>query len=340
MRSRNFINDIPALLAEGSISKEEAVRIIAKDVMLHPRAYGIPEQADDLRSELNVRILQETEGLLRRYEKKYCEFATYLCSFVHYQMLTILRLWKNNSLCDRAFLKDSPIELEDISNNYARDEYEYKILHFTPRPFSRWEKAPYKQRGRGSQEQFEAAKRLMRANADLTDYFKSIKTSKEKMMVVLALKASYFLDEEQIKSISEYCNIPASKLSGIIADMNDTLRKKTKELRKIENKRDKEFFLHRRYEEEMQDLDGYNRDTERAKVVGHLYEYHTTKWKSHNETIKKRKLKNCPTNKSIADVLGICERQVGYYIKNAEKIAADLQNETTEEKNDNKDKNL
>lgn len=332
MKNRDFIKEIPALLEAGNISKEEAIRIIAEDVMLHPRAYGIPEQADDLRSELNVRILQNAETLLDKYEKRYCEFSIYLYSFVHYQLLSILRIWKNNSICDRTFFRDSHSELENLLCNYEQDEYEYKILHFTPHTPSQTEKAPYKQKGKSSEEQFEAAERLLRANADLTDYFKSIKSSKEKMLLILALKSSYFIDEEQIKNVSEYCNVPVSKLSNSISNMNDTLNKKTKEIKEMEDKRDKEFFLHRRYREEMQDFDDYNINTERAKHVGHLYEYHTTKWKSQNERIKRRKLKNCPSNKSIADVLGICERQVGYYIKNAEKIAAELKGEANEEK--------
>lgn len=332
MKNRDFINEIPALLEEGNISKEEAIKVIAEYVMLHPRAYGIPEHADDLRSEMNVRILQNTEALLDRYEKRYCEFSTYLYSFVHYQLLTILKIWKDNTICDRTFFRDFHSELETLLCNYEQDEYEYKILHFTPHSLSQMEKAPYKRKEKNSEKQFETAKRLLQANADLTDYFRSIKSSKEKMLLILALKSSYFIDEEQIKNVSEYCNIPVSKLSNSISDMNDTLNKKTKEIKEMENKRDKEFFLHRKYREEMQDFDDYNINTARAKHVGHLYEYHTTKWKNQNELIKQRKLKNCPSNRSIADVLGICERQVGYYIKNAEKIAAELKGEADKER--------
>ena len=45
------------------------------------------------------------------------------------------------------------------------------------------------------------------------------------------------------------------------------------------------------------------------------YLKHTQLWISLNKKLKDGVINIRPTNKAIADVLGICERQVSYYIK-------------------------
>ena len=50
-----------------------------------------------------------------------------------------------------------------------------------------------------------------------------------------------------------------------------------------------------------------------------LEKKHTKNWIKLNKTFEEGHLYLRPTNKTVANLLGICERQVAYYIKSAKK---------------------
>ncbi|WP_455157285.1 hypothetical protein [Treponema socranskii] len=58
------------------------------------------------------------------------------------------------------------------------------------------------------------------------------------------------------------------------------------------------------------------------------YRKQTESWKHKNKELRESRWRVCPTNKMIANILGICERQVSHYITRAQKLIREKERKT------------
>ena len=132
----------------------------------------------------------------------------------------------------------------------------------------------------------------------------------------MALKSCSYITDEYIDSLSSFCGIPKETVIRLIEEVKDTLEEKNRKISRIQKSRDREFLLKRHIEEE---LNSNNRN-DRTIELERFYDLHKKHWEIRNNELQNRKYLPSPTNKKVAEVLGICERQVGNYLQHADEV--------------------
>lgn len=148
--------------------------------------------------------------------------------------------------------------------------------------------------------------------------------------MVLALKSSYNITETNINMIASCCNIDKEKLQEIVDYLNDKLKCKLTRKRELEEKRNSVYFYKKKYEHQIKKLSEEVKEDNKyvSESLTEKYNRKYEKWGNLNKKLNNSSHFLKPTNKEIANVLGLCERQVNYYIK-ALKNINDKENETS-----------
>ena len=138
----------------------------------------------------------------------------------------------------------------------------------------------------------------------------------------MTLKSAWYIQDDDIKKVSEVCGIEYDILLNVIQSLKEDLNNRFEHRKDLELRRNKAYFHHKKY----YNLINYLKDEEDSNTKGHLeilqrkYIRHTNSWINLNKDFRRGRINIRPTNKTVADILGICERQVSYYIKNVEEL--------------------
>lgn len=152
---------------------------------------------------------------------------------------------------------------------------------------------------------------------DLVTYWANRRSPKAKTALILALKSSYYITDETIDSVCDYCAISKKLMQETIDELKSKIPEKHEKLEKMQDRLVKSFNYHIKLQKQLSEAV----ETSEKEELSKKYEYHTKKWQDRNSRLMTKPIKLCPTNRQVADVLGIGERQVGNYIKNAETMA-------------------
>ncbi len=332
---------LPELLAEGKISRKDALNLIGEEMTRNPLKFGITGNSREIISDLYFAIRKKGYFLFDHYCSSFGSFRTYLCSFIRFQIKTIkrenARLYRNS----KTYSHVEATEYENAQEKYEKNEFDYKIMHFRPYSITRREAAPFirsavsgfpdfvKNIGDADAERNrheDPEDKVSSQNAGILNDFSKNKQSEKKLALILTLKSCYYLNEDTVETISRFCGIKHDSLMKVIAELKKTIARKHEKYEILKRRRDYSYFLHRKCLDKLQSLKEDNSPTDR---IQRLYDFHTEKWINKNRYLQKESYKVCPTNRAIAKVLGICERQVGYYMSRAEdilKIRTDREN--------------
>ena len=321
-KNKFTVNELPQLIQEGKITKKQAVDFLAEEVLRAPYHYGINLLDEEALSELSLRILQNSYFLFDHYKADCGKFSTYFCSFLKFQIMSIKRDFINDVSKDKTLknIQEQELEYSQIDNN---SEDSKKLVTLTACNLSQKEKAPYIRK---------SDENLIESIVEQSDWqnimerthFEKLMTDRRnsqkfrKIVLVLALKYSYYLHEIHIKNISEFCEINEDELFNIINAICKSLKTKSRKVEKQIQRRDYLYYLHKKYLQKLQET--YVSES-RICSYRKLYDLHTKKWTEKNQSFEKNAIKICPSNKTIAKILGICERQVGYYLNHAMTIS-------------------
>ncbi|MDE5899553.1 MAG: hypothetical protein K2H09_09895 [Treponemataceae bacterium] len=318
MKRTNFlIDEIPELVRTGTITAKQGLNLLAEEIHRFPGAYGIPKNDEELRSELSLHLLQNGFFLFDHYDRKYGNFRTYFLSFIRYQIMSIERTHCKQAMKSQTVANIEIGEYEGRQAQYNDDEFACRLLRFKPYFPTARDKAPYsagrtrKPRQPSQPVSGSSARSLLAACRRKT-------TRSQKTALVVALKSSCYLTDDHIRAVSAYCDVPEDELLRIVEKLKETVRRRSRKVARLQELRDYSFFQHQKYQQRLEFFRANNLPDEEAR---RLYEFHTKKWNNRNEQLKGRSSRVCPTNKTIADILGICERQVGYYIRQADELA-------------------
>lgn len=291
------LNDLPQLVKNHKYTAEEASKIIATDVLLRPQNYKVPVTNEEIRSELSVKLIQNADYIFTHFKPSLCTFRTYLCSFVHFQVMNIVRDFYHSQKIENHVTEQSIINYEEEEDKYYEDEAAFKIGHK--------KNFPKQSNQNDLAETFQ--------DGDITSFFETKPSKQIRSTLVLALKSCYYLTPEHISRISKYCGINRKELETLVNDLKDSLHIKHEKLEKIKKHRDKSFELHMKFQKL---IDKATNETDKQEYLKR-YTKHTQNWHKKNILLQQQSYKVCPTNKRLAQILGVCERQIGYYLQNA-----------------------
>ena len=323
------LNSIPEMIESKIITQDEAARIIAEDLNRNKRKYHLISNDEDILSELSLKILQTSDFLFKNYKKEKCAFKTYLLSVLKYQILTILREHRKRNSGDELAKQCPHIHYETQTELYEMDEAPFKIMHVKPFVKKTEDKITYREKRlskkdkKSSPAENSTSEKPKIKMQDLVTYWANRTSQKARTALILALKSSYYITEENIDSVCDYCEISKKIMQETIDELKSKIPEKQEKIELLQNRRTKSFNFHIKLQKRISEAV----ETEKKEELSKKYEYHTKKWQERNSRIHSKSVKLCPTNKQVAEILGICERQVGNYIKNAEIVAESIKKE-------------
>lgn len=295
------LNDLPNQVKNGKITKKEAVNIISSFICTNYKAFNLQKYDEDFRSDLVMVILERGEKLLDTYNPELGDFFTYLYSYILSQAHTKIRslthkkMIENVTLSESAnFISEKEYKYKNIKNYYLSE----KIVPYAPNTASKEE---------------------------LKKIFNDLRTdSTDKKILILAMKSSFYLSDAQILKVCKIYNLKAEDFYMTIQYFKHSIEKKIEKRNKQEESRNYSYYHHKKYLNEMSKIEQSNDESEidkslKKNQISSKEIKHYKNWKRLNKKFSEGYMILRPTTKTIADILGICERQVNYYITSAKK---------------------
>lgn len=302
------LNLLPEQLQAGSITRKEAVNLICSFISNNYPVFGLQKYDEDFRSDLILKIIERGEHLLDIYMPENGNFFCFLHTYISSLINTKLKSLYKESLTRKIRYEEYLLDTEEKMLKYQKLDYstiESKKFPYAP------DKIP--------------AEELSKTLRDIAE------TKTDKKLLVLALKSSFYITDEQIKKVCDVYKIQPSFLYPVIQFCKNSVLKRKNHRDIFQERRNFAYYHHKRYKRMLENLsdETTNADIKRLKFKI-LEERHRSNWKKLNESFEKGLLNLRPTNKTIANLLGICERQVTYCLNCARKDAEKLDSEKIE----------
>ena len=280
-------------LQAGKITRKQAVEIICLFIMKNYPIFGLHKFDEDFRSELILSLLERGEAFLQRYNPESGDFFTFL-----YCSVTMMITGKRKSLAKKAISESCAIE--ELANTIQEQQVTYQKLTcpvcVTKAPFTRKQISP------------EELSNTLHALAECHE---------DKKLLVLSLKASFYLTETQIERICQIYHINKYSFYEIIQQCKDSIRTKTQRRQILVERRNQAYYQHKRYRRLIanaeQEEDAFVKEQKLSFLSSKEKKYNRM-WNDLNYSFSTGHLYLRPTNKTVAGILGICERQVSYYL--------------------------
>ena len=305
------LNLIPDMLQKKEVTRKEALNLLCEFILSDSPVFGLIKFDEDFISELILRILERGTVIFDSFNPNSGSFFTY---FFKYVQSVKFHLLKELSIKELKYkhvveLSKEDLYISDSNSTYYPSKYLIK------------------------NEEKNIDEILKNSAIYPKDFLKLIKKHPrgyEKLLLVLALKSSYNITETNLNMIASCCNINREKLQEIVDYLNDKLEYKLKRKRELEEKRNSVYFYKKKYEHQIKKLNEEVKEDNKyvSESLTEKYNRKYEKWGTLNKKLNNSTHFFKPTNKEIANVLGLCERQVNYYIK-ALKNINDKENETS-----------
>lgn len=295
-----LIEVIPEKYKTGTMSAKEAVNTICCFVIKNYPLFGLHKFDEDFRSEVFISLLEKGEHVLRNYDREIGCFRKYL----YYYIMSLI----NSRLKSQAkhYIKDC-IYFEETLQTVAEKSERYEKLSYSN---TKMEKVPYAPKVT-PQQTLEALNKLRSSSTDKT-------------LLVLAIKASYYITDSQIERVCRIYKLDKEIMYEIVNRCKNSITKKVERRAAVEERRNKAYYHHKRCSRLVDKL----KEEEITPINQQLIENYILKelkyrkrWNDLNNFFEKGNMNLRPTNKTVADILGICERQVTYYINCAKRNA-------------------
>lgn len=287
------INLLPEKVKNGKITRQEATNCICSFVSKNYRLYGLQKYDEDFRSDVIIKLLEKGPKLLNYYNPQEGCFMKYLYYTISMIIHSKIKVLAKDSIKEKINFEYG-IEIE------AEKEIMYKNLTCSTLNEPR---VPY-------------ARKV--SNEDILTTLREIsrKTS-DKRILVLAMKASFYLTDEKIEKISRLYNIQKEVLYDIIQLCKSSVLSRAKRKSAVEERRNYAYTQHKRFSRMIETLSYDQNDKIMEKRIKYTKKHkkYTARWMEMNHTFEHGYLYLRPSNRFIADMLGICERQVIYYLR-------------------------
>lgn len=289
------LNSFPSKIKMGLITYQEAVNELSSFILKNFRVFNLQKFDEDFRSELVITFLENGVKFLQSYNSEIGDFFSFLYCYINSMVTTKIRSLTQKKMKDTLTISES-------INTFEEKEYKYsKITHHV----SEIPKVPYAYKTSNIEE--------------LKKIFSNINNS-DKKILVLAMKSSFYLSDIQINRICKIYKIKVEDFYTVIQFFKESLLSKNEKRLKAEERRNFAYYHQKRYNMQINKLQ--TSDQSEVLITQNLESKknkHYKNWKNMNKKLEDGYLYLRPTTKSVADMLGICERQVTYYINCAKK---------------------
>lgn len=286
-----LLNSIPDQINQGIITKEQAIKEVAAFICKNYKVFELQKYDDDFRSEIIVSFLEHGESFLNLFNPEIGDFFTFLYCYINSMISSKIRSCINKTTKEKVTIEESINSYQEKIENYTYTFYQLKDVPKVPYTYNQ----PSKE--------------------ELIEFFKDLSSEQiDKEILVLAMKSSFYLSDNQIKKVCKIYNLDEQKFYDVIIYLKNTIQKKTERRTKAEERRNYSYYHHLRCSKTLENIDNNFDEYHKREIIEYKKNIHYKNWKNLNNKFEDGYLFLRPTNKTIAELLGICERQVSYYI--------------------------
>lgn len=290
------LNEIPQKVKSQLITKKEAINSIATFICQNYPVFGLQHYDEDFREELILYIIEKGNNILTNYDEKHGNFFNYLYCYITCTVRTLVRTNAKKKVLESVAFNEQVQSFEE--KEYQYNNIKYQNIESPEIPYAAVKITP----------------------EELKKAFTNI--DKDKELLVIAMKCSFYITDDEINKVCKHYNLNKIDLYKAIEYCRTTLLMKSFRKQQLQQRRNAAYYNQKKYEKKIQLLEDSD-ITENTNLLKKTFikkkEKYYNNWQSLTSKFKDGYLPIRPTNKTVAAVLGICERQVIYYIRKAEK---------------------
>ena len=325
---REEIEKIPENVKAGKYSWEQVNKELVVFIIRNKPLFGLQKYDEDFISELIISILDRGEETYKSFDKERGSFFAFVFCIVKNNETTILKKMSLRKIIEYHNVRESIANYQNKIDAYKNINFEDfdkpKIPYaFKPASFKDFQVAC-------KSDSYHIRKIINSGKANIPEEIKK-KLSKfspkivKNIIMVIALRAAYYITSNQIITISKIFDIDIELLYNTIQEFKNALSKRVENKLKIEMRRNRAYFQHKRLQNQMEwndlnkDFSEYENET-----LNRQYIRNTKNWNTLNHQLEKGKIQVRPSNEMIAKALGLSVRQVTYYSSIAKKLEIDI----------------
>lgn len=285
------LTEIPDLWKNNVLSKQEVINYLAEFILDNKPLFNLQNYEEDVCSEIILKFLETSEAFLDNYNPELGHFPAYFYSYIISFIKSERKSLAQKSSDNRVYFQDIIINNED------------KPAVFEPLCLSEKPKVPYS---------FKPITEEVLKNT-IVPKVQNI----DRKILVLAIRSAFYISDDQISKICKLYDVDDENLFTIIEYIRQGLSSKAGRRQELIERRNKAYFYHKKYENQIKLINENEYIYEPEQLKDNLIkknEKHTDTWKYHNKKLQEGCMYLRPSNKKISELLGICERQVMYYL--------------------------
>lgn len=307
--TKEEIEEIPGKIAANMLTYEKAAWMLLTDIYLRPFHYFGEIVDEDTKSDFVTDLHPKLIKMIKRHNPAICSFYLFFRVYISNSFLTTKKLKSMNNY-NKSILNENSSEFyQRAVERYNRIEKK-DVLEFGD------QEPEYK----GITKKTHLYNSMKLKNARHIKSKVSLlwpgKTTAQKKVTIIALKACYYLQDSQIDSVCKFCGYEKKVFEEKIRVLCNDLGQISKSRERFLEKRDKSYYFHRKYSIILSSLEPASPLFDSIKEK---YKIHTKIWKEKNRMLNKNRFRICPTNKAVAEAIGMSERQVSNYIAEIKK---------------------
>lgn len=293
--------------SDGKMTEKQCSLKLMEYIFLHKSLFGLKALDEDDFLDFLIFEIPKFGKIFTLYDKKIGTFF----SFLQFTLRKALSIWKKNSIrnkvMDDEILTSQKIEIEEYTEKYELEAEGLEIIkeqetaalaQCVESPFKINENMPYR---------FDKYKKIDIRRTKIGNLQKEI-------VLILALKSCYYLDDEMINKVSAYTGIEKGKLISMQKSLNADLTTKIKRRASCIKCRNNSFYFHRKYSQELQYLSPH---TSWCRLIQDKYDKHTKTWINRNSRLRRKDYYVSASNCAVGKVLNMDPRHVKYILDKA-----------------------
>lgn len=292
MINSKMIENIYFSVENGEINKKEAQNQLVTLLIEEPQFFGLEKLNNDELQEIIFIIINKIDSIFINYDKnRNTKFSTYFQLIVRYTYQS----WKKNKASEE--IKNAI--LKNLNNNEVYQREEDNLYS----PENILETLP-------SIHDNELNNEYSGFNTKLSKR----KNSKLELLII-ALKSSHIITENQITQISKITKIDRNELVEIIEKINKKLSKRKVQIKHLEKMINRDYFKLEEIKIKLT-LPKYSEIEKRFLEE----KFDAIKKRKNKNYIKLKSIKLVPSDKIISDILNVSPGKIRYYIKRNYKL--------------------
>lgn len=288
------LDEIPELLKSNKISFEKACLIVYKTIYCEPVMFDLVDFDEDERSDFLLYFLQKKiPTMIRNFNPEITAFGCYVFTVLKMTKIDYRKKLVRNNNNQKTYIMDSILDYDELLTR--TQESVYNISETSPEyiPDKDEEKIPQL-----------VYRKFFKTERHRLCVAESKERKLKRGILILALKSAWYINDEQIKKVSNYCQISSEIISSTVCTLKAGLINKAILREEIQNNRAKAYCLINNYEMQIKNGGTYENLPKFTRLEKRL-EYQKKNFASKNKYLQSGRCKIAPTNMEIAKAIGV-----------------------------------